>query len=370
MNPSDRYRPPLDPAVAAIRSAVRGDLADLTDLTDLTERPERLLVLVACSGGADSLALAAATAFVAPRAGLRAGAVLVDHGWSAGSAQVAEQAADVCRSLGLDPVLVVTAAAAPAGVGPEAAARVVRYAALDAAAAQLSAAAVLLGHTLDDQAETVLLGLARGSGGRTLAGMPARRGGYRRPLLGLPRTVTAACCAALGLEPWQDPANADPAYARSRLRALMPKLESELGPGVAAALARTADQLREDADALDTFAADLLDRAAIDGPVLDGLTPDGLTPAGLALEGLALDCATLAAAPDAVRRRALLAAARRAGSPAGALGRRHVLAVDALITRWRGQGAVRLPGGVVAGRACGRVVLAPAAQVRVEPERE
>ena len=365
MNPSDRYRPPLDPAVAAIRSAVRGDLADLTDLTDLTERPERLLVLVACSGGADSLALAAATAFVAPRAGLRAGAVLVDHGWSAGSAQVAEQAADVCRSLGLDPVLVVTAAAAPAGVGPEAAARVVRYAALDAAAAQLSAAAVLLGHTLDDQAETVLLGLARGSGGRTLAGMPARRGGYRRPLLGLPRTVTAACCAALGLEPWQDPANADPAYARSRLRALMPKLESELGPGVAAALARTADQLREDADALDTFAADLLDRAAIDGPVLDGLTP-----AGLALEGLALDCATLAAAPDAVRRRALLAAARRAGSPAGALGRRHVLAVDALITRWRGQGAVRLPGGVVAGRACGRVVLAPAAQVRVEPERE
>jgi len=370
VNPSDRYRPPLDPAVAAIRSAVRGDLADLTDLTDLTERPERLLVLVACSGGADSLALAAATAFVAPRAGLRAGAVLVDHGWSAGSAQVAEQAADVCRSLGLDPVLVVTAAAAPAGVGPEAAARVVRYAALDAAAAQLSAAAVLLGHTLDDQAETVLLGLARGSGGRSLAGMPARRGGYRRPLLGLPRTVTAACCAALGLEPWQDPANADPAYARSRLRALMPKLESELGPGVAAALARTADQLREDADALDTFAADLLDRAAIDGPVLDGLTLDGLTPAGLALEGLALDCATLAAAPDAVRRRALLAAARRAGSPAGALGRRHVLAVDALITRWRGQGAVRLPGGVVAGRACGRVVLAPAAQVRVEPERE
>jgi tRNA(Ile)-lysidine synthase len=334
---------------------VRADLTDLAGPAGLADGPEPALVLVACSGGADSLALAAATGFVAPRLGLRAGAVVVDHGWSAGSAQVAQQAADLCRGQHLDPVLVVVAGAAPAGVGPEAAARVVRYTALEAAADRLSARAVLLGHTRDDQAETVLLGLARGSGGRSLAGMPARRGRYRRPLLGLPRTATAACCTALGLDPWQDPANADPAYTRSRLRAMLPRLESELGPGVAAALARTADQLREDADALDSFAADLLVRARVPG---------------LAVGQDALDCAVLAAAPDAVRRRSLLLAARQAGSPAGALGRRHVLAVDALVTRWRGQGAVHLPGGVVARRACGRVVLAPAVQARVELERE
>jgi tRNA(Ile)-lysidine synthase len=322
------------PAVAAVRSAVRAELADL---------PRGALVLVACSGGADSLALAAGTAFVAPRAGLRAGAVVVDHGWRPSSAEEAAGAGAACEGLGLAPVRVVTVAEEQAqpdgdGGGPEAAARRARYAALERVADEEGADAVLLGHTLDDQAETVLLGLARGSGARSLAGMPGRRGAYRRPLLGLPRAVTHDACAALGLDPVLDPSNADPRYTRARVRSALAVLEGTLGPGLAAALARSAEQLREDADALDAVAAALL--AAAGRPV-------------------GLSCEVLSAAPVAVRRRALLEAARSAGSAAGSLSRRHALALDALVVRWRGQGPVHLPGGVVAGRACGTLWFAP-----------
>jgi tRNA(Ile)-lysidine synthase len=210
--------------------------------------------------------------------------------------------------------------------------------------------AVVLGHTLDDQAETVLLGLARGSGARSLAGMPARRGRLVRPLLDIPRVTTRGACEALGLTPHEDPANADPAFARARLRAAMGLLEEALGPGLAAALARTAAQLAQDADALDGYAEDLLRKARV--------------PSGY-------DVAVLAEAPDAVRRRALLGAARDAGAPAGALGYRHVLALDALVVRHapgpgrrlvRNGGAphgpVHLPGGVVAACACGTLSLA------------
>lgn len=328
--------PRLSPAVAAVRGAVRADLGDLDAGT---------LVLVACSGGADSLALAAATAFVAPRAQLRAGAVIVDHGWFASSAEVADTVRQRCSDLGLAPVDVVRADCCGPG-GPEAAARSARYAALDDAARRHGAAAVLLGHTLDDQAETVLLALSRGSGTRSLAGMSARRGLLRRPLLGLPRSITVAACADLGLPTWSDPANQDPAYLRSRVRGLLPALDDALGPGLPDALARTAEIAREDADALDMLAAELLAEAQP--------APPARTEGGGAVE---LDVAVLAAAPDAVRRRALLLAARLAGSPSGSLGRVHVLAIDALITRWHGQGPPDLPGGVRALRACGRLVL-------------
>ncbi|WNB85307.1 tRNA lysidine(34) synthetase TilS [Cellulomonas sp. ATA003] len=327
------------PAVAAARRAVRDALTDL-DAGDL--------VLVACSGGPDSLALAVATAFVAPRAGLRAGAVVVDHGLQAGSAHVADDAAAACRALGLTPVEVVRVTVGAAG-GPEAAARDARYAALDAASRRHGAAAVLLGHTLDDQAETVLLGLARGSGARSLAGMPARRGALRRPLLGLRRADTVAVCAAAGVRPWDDPTNTptptptdDPtdgtAPLRSRVRhRVLPVLEEVLGPGVAEALARTADGLREDADALDALAADLLARAR---------TPEGH-----------LDVVVLGGAAAAVRRRALRAAAVAAGSPAGALRREHVLGLDSLLVDWHGQGPLHLPGGLLGSRVCGRLRL-------------
>ncbi|MDQ1286769.1 MAG: tRNA(Ile)-lysidine synthase [Actinomycetota bacterium] len=267
-----------------------------------------------------------------------------------------------CTGLGLGPVDVVRVSCEGPG-GPEAAARTARYEALDGAAHRHGAAAVLLGHTRDDQAETVLLGLARGSGTRSLAGMPPARGILRRPLLGLGRDVTAAVCADLGLPVWTDPANSDPAFRRTRVRRLLPELDGALGPGLTAALARTAEIAREDADALDALAEGLFARASVDGVPGTGR--------------VVLDAGVLAAESDAVRRRTVLLAARRAGSPAGALGRRHVLATDALITRWRGQRGTDLPGGVRAERACGRLVFTLAGDpdtdppvARTNPDRE
>ncbi len=350
------------PAVAEVRNAVRACLRDLTAGD---------LVLVACSGGADSLALAAAAAFTAPRLGLRAGGVTVDHRLQPGSGERAGSVAALLGQLGLDPVrnVAVTVAASGSAGGPEAAARAARYHALDAAAVEHQAAAVLLGHTLDDQAETVLLGLARGSGGRSLAGMPARRGSYRRPLLAVRRAATRAACAELGLEPWQDPHNADFRFARARVRhQALPALEAALGPGVAEALARTASQLRTDAECLDDLAfaesgqlrGDGPDRdgpdrdgADGDGPDRDGAGGDGPGGDGPGPAGLAAPW--LRALPAAIRTRILRDAAVMAGCPPGALGAAHIDAIDALVTDWRGQRWVDLPGGVRARRRAGKV---------------
>ena len=225
----------LAPPVAACRVAVRRALTGL---------PDGALVLVACSGGADSLALADATGFVAPRAGLRAGLVSVDHGLQPGSAGRAASVADWARTAGFAPAIAVGVQVAGRTGGPEAAARDARYEALAVAAIDCGAAAVLLGHTRDDQAETVLLALARGGGPRGIAGMPARRlvSGvpFLRPLLDVSRVDTRAACAELGLRPWQDPHNADPAYARSRVRAALPVLVEALGADLVDNLARTA----------------------------------------------------------------------------------------------------------------------------------
>jgi tRNA(Ile)-lysidine synthase len=218
--------------------------------------------------------------------------------------------------------------------GPEAAARAARYAALEEAAADAGAAAVLLGHTLDDQAETVLLGLARGSGPRSLAGMPPRRGLFFRPLLGVRRSVTAAACAALGLPVWSDPHNADRRFARVRVRLdALPALEAALGPGVAEALVRTADQLRDDAEVLETIAAS--ERKRADAPI---------------------SAASLAVLPGALRSRVLRSAALEAGCPAGALTAAHVARIAELVTDWHGQRGVDLPGGVRAARQSGEVL--------------
>jgi tRNA(Ile)-lysidine synthase len=317
------------PAVAEVRNAVRACLTDLA---------AGEVVLAACSGGADSLAMAAALAFVAPRAGLRGGGVTVDHGLQPGSAQRAAGVADQMAKLGLDPALAVTVTVAKKA-GPEAAARAARYEALEGAASEYKAAAVLLGHTLDDQAETVLLGLARGSGGRSLAGMPARRGSYRRPLLGLRRATTVAACAELGLRPWQDPHNADFRFARARVRhQAMPALEDALGPGVAEALARTANQLRADVECLDQLAA------AESARLRDACSD----PAGL-------DVGWLAALPAAIRTRVLRDAAIMAGCPRGALTAGHIERIEELATGWRGQRWVDLPGAIRAWRRDGKV---------------
>ncbi|MCW3844430.1 tRNA lysidine(34) synthetase TilS [Micromonospora yasonensis] len=323
----------LAPPVAAVRVAVRRALAGL---------PGAGPVLVACSGGADSLALAAATAFVAPRLGRRAGLVTVDHGLQPGSAERAEAVAGWARELGLDPVDVVPVRVAGRPGGPEAAAREARYEALIAAARRHGAAAVLLGHTRDDQAETVLLALARGAGPRGLAGMPECRevGGVRllRPLLDVAREDTRKACAALGLTPWEDPHNADPAYARSRVRVdLLPALVAALGPGVVDNLARTARLLAADTAALDELAAAAL---------ADARSTEG---------GLSVDA--LVALPAAVRTRALHAWARELGASPAALSHRHIAALDALLTAWHGQGAVHLPGGLPVVRRGNTLIL-------------
>ena len=293
--------------------------------------PSDALLLVALSGGPDSLALAAATAFEAPRAGLRAGAVIVDHGLQSGSADVAARAAQQATGLGLAPVRVERVSVGADG-GPEAAARAARYAALERAASESDAAAVLLAHTLDDQAETVLLGLARGSGAASLQGMPARRGVFRRPLLGIRRTTTVQACADAGLEPWTDPQNADPGFTRVRVRQrVLPVLEAELGPGVAEALARTAEQLREDAEALDSFAEELAEDLAEHAEA-----------------GISLDVPALLANPPALRQRLIrLAVSSEFGV---ALSRAQTLEVARLVTDWHGQEGVDLPGVMVVRR--------------------
>jgi tRNA(Ile)-lysidine synthase len=314
------------PAVAEVRRAVRDGVSDLA---------RGSLVLAACSGGADSLALAAALAFTAPRLSLRAGAVTVDHGLQPGSDELAATVAERLGGLGLEPVERVTVTVAAAG-GPEAAARAARYAALDEVGDRSGAAAILLGHTLDDQAETVLLRLARGSGARSLAGMPAVAGRYRRPLLGVRRATTAAACAGLGLDAWDDPHNCDPAFARARVRhEVLPMLERTLGPGVAAALARTASQLRADGEALAQWADQEAERLR---PGDGGLDADALT-----------------ALPVAVRSRVLHGAAVAAGCPAGALTAQHVGQLEMLLTDWRGQRWIDLPAGVRAVRRCGKL---------------
>lgn len=310
-----------------MRRAVRDDLVGLADDD---------LVLVACSGGADSLALAHAARAVRSRVG----AVVVDHGLQAGSAETAARTAQWLREAGLDPVDVVTVTVVEAGDGPEAAARDARYRALFHAARDHGAAAVLLGHTLDDQAETVLLGLARGSGTRSLAGMPRERGLFRRPLLDLRRDVVRADVPP-GAPVVDDPHNEDARFARARVRhRVLPVLEAELGPGIAEALARTADLARADADAL----AELADEVAWD--VIHGARDEGT-----------LDVADLEPLSDAVRSRVVRQWLIDNGSPAGRLGSDHVQRVCRLVTHWTGQGAVALPGGVEAVRDYGRLAL-------------
>ena len=310
-------------AVQAVRRAVETCLDDL---------PDDARVLVAVSGGADSIALAQAVAL----SGRRAAAAIIDHGLQSESAQVAERAGRECARLGLDPVVVERVDVTAQGAGPEAAAREARRAALEVIADRLGASAILLAHTRDDQAETVLLRLARGSGARSLAAMAPVTGRWRRPLLDLPREVVRA--SAAGLDVWEDPHNADPTFARTRVRhGALPALVDALGPEVVAALARSARLLGDDADALDALARD----AAATLTAADG----------------SLEVARLAALPRALRTRIIRTAAIAAGCPAGALSADHVDRLEVLVSDWRGQGGVDLPGGLAGERAYGRLAI-------------
>jgi tRNA(Ile)-lysidine synthase len=309
------------PSVAAVRVAV----AALLD-----QAGEHLAdgVTVACSGGADSLALAVATRFVAGRRDLVTRAVVVDHGLQEDSEAVAGRTSAQLARFDIDSSITRVVVSGPGG--PEAAARRARYTALR----EVGTGLILLGHTLDDQAETVLLGLGRGSGPNSVRGMRPLDPPWGRPLLGLRRATTEQACRALGLSPWRDPHNTDPTYTRVRLRhEVLPLLEDVLRGGVAAALARTAAQVTEDHDALTALASVSL-AAASDGPEL-------------VVERLAVH--------PAIRRRALREWLRSAG--VSELTDRHLRAVDGLIGSWRGQKGVALPGGLLAVRRAGRLRL-------------
>lgn len=299
-------------------------------------------LLVAVSGGADSLALAAAVQSAAPDRPLAA--AVIDHDLQAGSGEVAADAARALRSLGYDRVAVRRVVVGTDG-GLEAAARVARYRALEELAGELSAetgrpAAVLLAHTADDQAETVLLGLSRGSGPRSIAGMRPWTAPWGRPLLGIRRSQTESTCAAVGVAFWSDPHNVSPAFARVRLRReVIPLLDEVLGGGAVPALARTAELMADDLAALDVLA----DRALAETRCDNG----------------DLDCRLLAAWPGAVRRRVLrLWARQRAGLTE--LTYRHLVALEDGVIRGGSGYAVRLPGGIDAVRVGHRLTL-PAA---------
>jgi tRNA(Ile)-lysidine synthase len=291
-------------------------------------------LVTACSGGADSLALAFAARYVASRRDLKYAAVIIDHGLQQGSADIAARVRDQLDRLGYHDVTITAVQVdRSAAAGLEAAARDARYRALDTEARARSAI-LMLGHTLDDQAETVLLGLARGSGSRSLAGMASRAGHFVRPFLGIRRATTEQVCAELGLNPWQDPHNADRRFTRVRVReTVLPTLEAELGPGVAEALARTAELVRDDNE--------LLDRLATEASRIEGM---GGTDT--------LDCAALQAQPPALRRRIIRLWLLTHGL--GDLSLRHISAVESLVIDWHGQKAIQIPSATVT-RTAGRL---------------
>jgi len=286
------------------------------------------LVLVAVSGGADSLALAAAAGFEAPRLGARVGAVIVEHGLQEATRAVASETAAKLRDLALDPVEIVEVSVGRTG-GIEAAAREARYAALSNAARAAGAVAVLLGHTLNDQAETVLLGLARGSGLRSVAGMaPATAAAgfsYLRPLLGISRATTEQFCVDSGLTFWVDPHNSNQEFTRVRVRGqALPALEQALGPGIAESLARTAQLIQQDLEYLEQ-ASELAFKE------LAKLGPTGVT---LPVSGLA------ALAPAILGRVIHRAATVVGGQPTKA----SVDEIAQLVHNWHGQKELTLPG--------------------------
>ena len=313
-------------ATVAIRNAVKPHLARL-EAGDA--------VLVAVSGGADSLALASAILTESKECAITPIAVTIDHQLQSGSGAQAEKVIEQLKERGYGKVIckkvVVTTES-----GLEAGARDARYQALSACASQEKATKVFLGHTRDDQAETVLLGLARGSGTRSLSGMAVENGIYCRPLLQITRAETVAACKELGVVPWNDPHNGNTEFSRVRVRTeVLPIMEEKLGPGIAAALSRSASILRDDADALDAIAEVEISRSDLAN----------------------LGCKELEALPRAIRSRVLRAALYAAGAPSGSITADHLAGVEALVTSWHGQGAISLPGGVKVERISGRLSL-------------
>jgi tRNA(Ile)-lysidine synthase len=313
-------------AIVAIRNAVKPHLARL-EAGDV--------VLVAVSGGADSLALAYAILAESQPLAITAIAVTIDHQLQSGSSAQAEKVEKQLKEFGYEKVI-TEKVVVDSKSGIEAGARDARYQALSACAEKEKATKIFLGHTRDDQAETVLLGLARGSGTRSLSGMAVENGIYIRPFLHITRTETEAACKEIGIDPWNDPHNDNTEFSRVRVRTeILPIMEAKLGPGIAAALARSASILRDDADALDELAQNEISQSDL----------------------ASLDCEHLSTLARAIRSRILRAAIYAAGAPLGSITADHLAGVEALVTSWRGQGALSLPGGVKVERISGRLSL-------------
>ena len=313
-------------ALVDLRNAVRPFLENLTAGDS---------AIVAVSGGADSLALAYALNKEARDLAITLIGVTVDHQLQSGSADQAKKVQLALKEMGFQEAL-IEKVIVEENSGLEADARAARYAALDSVAHAFGASQIFLGHTRDDQAETVLLGLARGSGTRSLSGMAVVNGKYARPFLNITREQTVAACAEAELIPWNDPHNENEKFTRVKVRnKVLPLMEAELGPGIAAALSRSAAILRDDADALDEMAQAVISRVDLKD----------------------LDCAALAELPRAIRSRILRAAIYAAGAPSGSVSADHLAAVEALVTSWRGQGETSLPGGVKVARISGRLSL-------------
>ena len=306
----------LSPAQGLIRLAVRNCL------TSNTKPGQKLLIAV--SGGADSLALAAACEFEAKKLGLKIAAAVIDHSLQNNSDKVAAQTAKTLAALGFEEVVVKKIAVGKAG-GPEAAARTARYTALETIRQKTKSNFVVLGHTASDQAETVLLGLVRGSGSKSLSGMSEKTGFLLRPLLGIERATTEAFCKDSGIKYWSDPQNKDEKFLRVMIRKhVLPFLEKQLGGSVATSLVRTSDQLRED----NTYLESQADKSFKKYAKVSG-------------SGISFDAKALEKLPAAILNRVIKKALDGFGSESS---RTHVLAVSDLVLSWHGQKPLALPG--------------------------
>ena len=291
--------------------------------------------LVAVSGGADSLALATSLYLEnqTREDPVELFAAIVNHNLQEGSDLIASRTEATLRKIGYSNVTILNVEVIITD-GIEASARRARYDVLDAYAASINAKKIFLGHTKDDLAENVLLGLARGSGTRSLSGMAKVVGLYVRPLLDISRATTEASCTENGIDYWSDPQNKDERFTRAKVRHhILPMLEEKLGPGIIDALARSSRILREDADALDEIAADVIAKLDV------------------------YDVAVLGSLPIAIRARVLRHLIYEAGAPSGSISADHLAPVEALITAWHGQGVTSLPGGVKVSRISGRLSL-------------
>lgn len=370
------YSARLRKAVGAVRTTLSAvELCDVqapefAQHGDHAVASDAPLVLVACSGGRDSMALAAVSHIVCTSMGVRCGVVIVDHGLQAGSERVAGEAADRCRALGLGPVIVRNTTVQARGEGLEAAARQARYNELCTAARESGAIAVLLAHTMDDQAETVLIGLLRSRGVDALAGMPQvfTRSGvtFARPLLTLTRDETTGLCEDLGVEYWDDPTNGDAVDGelpddyplRSRVRHdLLPAIERFAGFNVTRHFAESAQLARMDKEYLDQRSDEVMGEAvtAVDRPASSAAVSTD-TPRACAADdtndsghgiGLMIGVKRIAREPEAIRLRVIAHALSQAGVNASAA---QIAAIDRLVVDWHGQGGVSLPRGYSANR--------------------